>query len=73
MIILSATHLSPLFSKAGIILLPMLIQTLSFKYVYNHFLNANPVSAIQFAGVLLLIGAAFVLRIKTTEKLHTND
>lgn len=49
------------------IVIPMLIETLSFKYVYNHFLNANPANAIAFAGVLLIISAALVLRIKTNK------
>lgn len=47
------------------IVLPMLIETISFKYVYNHLLHANPVAAIGFAGVLICIGSLFVLRIKT--------
>ncbi len=46
------------------IVIPMLLQTISFKYVYNTILNSNPSNAIIFAGCLLLIAAALTLRIK---------
>jgi maltose/moltooligosaccharide transporter len=49
------------------IVIPMIIQTLSFGWVYKSFLGSNPGMAISFAGVLLLIAAAAVLRIKPTE------
>lgn len=55
------------------IVLPMLIETLSFKHIYNNLLNANPVAAIQFSGILLILAAVCVLRIKITAKHHTND
>jgi len=46
------------------IVIPMILQTLSFGYVYKHFLGDNPTNAITFAGVLLLIAALATTRIK---------
>jgi len=43
------------------IVIPMLIQTVSFKYVYNSFLGSNPNMAIVFAGILLLIAALLTM------------
>ncbi len=45
------------------IVIPMIIQTLTFGAVYKTFLGSNPGSAIVTAGVLLLLAAAAVLRI----------
>lgn len=39
------------------IVIPMFIQTITFGYILNHFLNNNPGNAILFAGILLLIAA----------------
>lgn len=46
------------------IVVPMILQTLSFGYIYKNFLGGNPASAITFAGVLLLIASAATMRIK---------
>ena len=46
------------------IVIPMILQTLSFGFVFKNFLGANPLNAISFAGVLLLIAAAATMRIK---------
>ena len=46
------------------IVIPMILQTLSFGYVYKHFLGGDPAAAIIFAGVLLLLAALAILRIK---------
>ena len=46
------------------IVVPMILQTLSFGYVFKNFLGNNPSSAITFAGVLLLIASAATMRIK---------
>ncbi|WP_296705591.1 MFS transporter [Algoriphagus sp.] len=46
------------------IVIPMILQTLSFGFISKTFLNNNPGTAISFAGILLLIGALAVLRIK---------
>ncbi len=47
------------------IVIPMLIQTLSFGKVYHNFLGATPGNAIMFAGALLFIAALATLLIKT--------
>jgi MFS family permease len=46
------------------IVIPMLIQTMTFGYILKHFFNNDPTKAILFAGVLLLIAAAATLLIK---------
>ena len=46
------------------IVVPMIIQTLSFGYILKHFLNNDPRNAITFAGVLLVISAFCTLLIK---------
>lgn len=47
------------------IVLPMILQTLSFGYILKHFLNNDPRMAISFAGVLLIISAILTLFIKS--------
>jgi maltose/moltooligosaccharide transporter len=51
------------------IVIPMIIQTLSFGFIFKNLLGGttNPSIAITFAGVLLLIAAVAVLRINTEE------
>lgn len=46
------------------IVIPMIIQTLTFGYVYEHFLNSNPASAITFAGALLLLASLATMLIR---------
>lgn len=46
------------------IVIPMIIQTISFKYVLKYVLNESPTQAISFAGILLLIAAFATMRIK---------
>jgi maltose/moltooligosaccharide transporter len=55
------------------IVIPMIIQTLSFGLIFKYVLGGatNPSIAITFAGVLLLIAAVAVLRIDTEE--NTTD
>jgi len=48
------------------IVIPMILQTLSFGYVYEHLLGKNPNNAMTFAGLLLLLAAMATLRIKPT-------
>ncbi len=36
------------------IVIPMILQTLTFGFIYKHFLSSNPQMAITFAGALLL-------------------
>jgi maltose/moltooligosaccharide transporter len=47
------------------IVIPMLIQTLTFGYILKHFLHNDPGKAITFAGILLLIAAAATMLIKS--------
>jgi maltose/moltooligosaccharide transporter len=47
------------------IVLPMLIQTLTFGFIYKNFLGHNPGNAIAFAGVFLVIAALLTLLIKS--------
>jgi maltose/moltooligosaccharide transporter len=46
------------------IVIPMLIQTMTFGYIMKHFFNNDSGKAILFAGVLLLIAALCTLFIK---------
>ncbi|MFM9076287.1 MAG: MFS transporter, partial [Bacteroidota bacterium] len=50
------------------IVIPMIIQTLSFGAVYSTFLGSIPGNAILFAGACLLIAAALTLRIPESER-----
>ena len=47
------------------IVIPMIIQNLSFGYILKNVLNNDPGKAITFAGVCLLIAASATLLIKT--------
>jgi maltose/moltooligosaccharide transporter len=49
------------------IVIPMILQTLTFGYVYEHFLGKNPGNVMLFAAVLLVLAALSTLRIKPTE------
>ena len=55
------------------IVLPMLIQTLTFGYIYKNFLGHNPGNAIAFAGVFLVIAALLTLLIKTSKSSENID
>lgn len=54
------------------IVFPMLLETLTFRFIYNNLLGANPVYAIQFAGLLILIAAMLVLTV-TVSKISSNQ
>ncbi|UYZ61427.1 MFS transporter [Hymenobacter weizhouensis] len=45
------------------IVVPMLIQTLTFSWIYKHLLHSRPENAIHLAGALLLAGSVCVLLI----------
>jgi maltose/moltooligosaccharide transporter len=49
------------------IVLPMLIQTLTFGFVYKNFLGGNPGNAIAFAGIFLVIAALLTLFIRSSK------
>ncbi|PKK37949.1 MFS transporter [Siphonobacter sp. SORGH_AS_0500] len=46
------------------IVMPMMLETLTFRYIYRYVLQGNPVYAIYFAGVLITIAAALTLTLK---------
>jgi len=48
------------------IVIPMIIQTLSFGYIFEHFLGSDPRNAITFAGGLLATAALATSLIKTS-------
>jgi len=50
-----------------LIVIPMLIQTVTFGYIMKYFLGNDSGKAILFAGVLLLLAALATLRIKSTK------
>ena len=53
------------------IVIPMLIQTLTFGFILKNFLNSDPTKAVLFAGILLLLASIATLRIglkSTVEK-----
>lgn len=49
------------------IVVPMILQTLSFGYVYEHFLGGNPGNAITFAGALLVLSSLATTLIKVVK------
>ncbi|MFC4210916.1 MFS transporter [Pedobacter lithocola] len=53
------------------IVLPMLLETLTFKYVYKYLLGHNPENAIIFAGALITIAGIMVLLIKKRDNIAT--
>ena len=55
------------------IVIPMLLQTISFGYILEHFLNDDPGKAITFAGVLLLTAASATLLIKAKPPKEINE
>jgi len=52
------------------IVIPMILQTLTFGFIYKNFLGNNPAYAIMFAAVLLLLASLATLRIKVG---HTKE
>lgn len=55
------------------IVIPMLIQNLSFGYILKHFLNNDPGKAISFAGVLLVLAAVATLFIQSASKKQNEE
>ena len=52
------------------IVVPMLIQTISFGFIYKTFLNDNPSSVILLTGVLFLLAGACVMLMKPRKTGH---
>lgn len=46
------------------IVVPMIIQTLTFGWIYSQFLSGDPTLAIGFSGVLLMVAGIITLRVK---------
>jgi len=46
------------------IVVPMIIQTLTFGWFYSRFLGGDPTLAVGFSGVLLLVAGLLTLRVK---------
>ncbi|MDF2158311.1 MFS transporter [Algoriphagus sp. CAU 1675] len=55
------------------IVIPMILQTLTFGFVSKNFLNNDPGAAILFGGVLLLIAALATLLIKENKKVKVEN
>ena len=49
------------------IVIPMILQNITFGYVLKHFLNNDPGKAITFAGVFLLLAAFATMLIKSNK------
>ncbi|NDC79356.1 MAG: MFS transporter, partial [Chitinophagia bacterium] len=49
------------------IVIPMIIQTLTFGSVYTHLLGSDPLKVMSFAGGLLALAALAVMRIRVSE------
>lgn len=50
------------------IVVPMILQTLTFGYILENFLGNNPRNAITFAGCLLILASLALLFLKPTNK-----
>jgi len=51
------------------IVIPMLLETITFKYIYKYFLGHDPANAIVFSGILIVIAGISVLLIKKKDKI----
>jgi maltose/moltooligosaccharide transporter len=49
------------------IVFPMLLETVTFGFIYNRLLGSNPIYAIQFAGALIIIAAVLVLTVQVSK------
>jgi maltose/moltooligosaccharide transporter len=55
------------------IVIPMLIQTVTFGYIIKHFLHNNAVNAILFGGVFFIIAAILATRLNRPAPEKTED
>ena len=46
------------------IVIPMLLETVSFRFIYHNILSNDPGNAIRFAGLLILISALFTVMLR---------
>ena len=56
-----------------LIVLPMLLQTVTFGFIMKNLLNNDSGKAILFAGILLLIAAVMTLRISSSKDQHDQE
>ncbi|MGR3811946.1 MFS transporter [Jiulongibacter sp. NS-SX5] len=54
------------------IVIPMILQTLTFGYVLENFLGNDPRNAISFAGVLLILASVALLFLKPSKQTATS-
>lgn len=52
------------------IVIPMLLQTISFGYIIKNYLGNNAVNAILFSGVFFVIAAVLATRLKVTSTIN---
>lgn len=50
------------------IVIPMLIETVTFGFILKHFLGGNPQNAMMFGGVLMALAAVATLRVQTSQR-----
>ena len=50
------------------IVIPMLIETVTFGFIFKHFLGGNPHNAMMFGGVLMALAALATLRVQTSQR-----
>ncbi len=50
------------------IVIPMLIETVTFGFIFNHFLGGDPHNAMMFGGVLMALAAVATLRVQTSQR-----
>jgi maltose/moltooligosaccharide transporter len=55
------------------IVIPMILQTLTFGYVYGHLLGGDPLKVMSFAGGLLALAALAVIRIRVRDSEGEED
>jgi len=53
------------------IVVPMLLQTISFGYIIKHLLNNNAINAILFGGVFFMIAALLATRLRVTSETNS--
>jgi maltose/moltooligosaccharide transporter len=49
------------------IVIPMIIETLSFGHIYKHLLGSDPSKALYFAGFLLAVASLLTLRVRSQD------
>ena len=50
------------------IVIPMLIETVTFGYIFTNFLGGDPHNAMTFGGVLMILAAVATLFVRTSQR-----